>query len=254
MLMRYPTRRQFLHGAIGAVAGGAMKGKCMVDSKTPPLIIISKRINADSKPDGDLEKRVWSNARPVWFDQAAFSESRYPDFKTRVASCWTAQFLYLAFSCPYETLTLYQGEDAAIERDRLWERDVVEVFINVDPKSPSHYYEFQIAPNNQWLDSDIDVARKPFNDARWNSGFEHATRVDAEEQVWAVEMRIPVRSMGLEAIHQGMDWRINFFRCDGVGDDLSRRMLSWGRLPVRVPGGTFHQPASFGTIHFDGRS
>ncbi|MGC2160311.1 MAG: carbohydrate-binding family 9-like protein [Silvibacterium sp.] len=226
----------------------------MVGPKTAPLVIVSERIDNDSKPDGDLGKKMWFRAKPVWFDQAAFSESRYRDLKTKVASCWTTQFLYLAFWCPYETLTVYQGEDATIERDRLWERDVVEAFINPDPQSPSHYYEFEIAPTNQWLDLDIDLARTPFNDAGWNSGFEHATRVDVLKRVWTAEMRIPVRSMGLEAIFPDVDWRINFYRCDGPGDDSARRMLSWGRLPVRVSGGTFHQPASFGVLHFDGSS
>ena len=191
----------------------------MEDSKAQPLTIVSEHIHSDSKPDGDLGKPMWSTARPVWFDQAAFSDSRYPDFKTRVSSCWSAQFLYLAFSCPYESLMVYQGEDVAMERDRLWERDVVEAFIGPDPESPSHYYEFEIAPNNQWLDLEIDLTRKPSSSETWNSGFEHATKVDAVKRVWTAEMRIPLRSMSLEAIHQGVDWKINFYRCDGVGDD-----------------------------------
>jgi len=244
------TRRQFLHAAIGVAASA----QSMAGSTASPLVIVSQCADGDSKPDGDLGKRMWSAAKPVWFDQAAFSESRYRDLKTKVASCWTTQFLHLAFWCPYKTLTVYQGEDATVERDRLWERDVVEAFINPNPQSPSHYYEFEIAPNGQWLDLEIDLARRPFNDAGWDSGFEHATRVEAQKRIWMAEMRIPVRSMGIEAIRRNMDWRINFYRCDGPGDDDARRMLSWGRLPVRATGRTFHQPASFGILHFGGCS
>lgn len=250
--MRELTRRQFLHTALGVAVGSATGVHCMADSKTDPLVIASEFIGRNYKPDGNLGKPMWSTARPIWFDQAAFSDSRYQGLRTKVASCWTAQFLYLAFWCPYESLTVYQGEDASIERDRLWERDVVEAFIGPDQKSPQHYYEFEVAPNNQWLDLEIDLTRTPFNDARWNSGFDHVTRVDAVKRVWTAEMRIPVRSMGLEAIREGADWRINFYRCEGPGDDSTRRLLIWGRLPVRVSGGTFHQPASFGTIHFGG--
>lgn len=248
--MRSLTRRQFVNAAIGI----AVCGHRMADAKTAQSVIVSQHLDVDSKPDGDLEKQMWISARPVWFDQAAFSESRYRDIKTKVASCWTEQFLYLAFWCPYKTLTVYQGEDVAIERDRLWERDVVEAFINPNPQLPSHYYEFEVAPNNQWVDLEIDLTRKPFNDERWDSGFEHVTRVGTVKRVWTAEMRIPVRSMGIEAIRRNMDWRINFYRCDGPGDDNVRRRLSWGRLPVRGPGGTFHEPASFGILHFGGPS
>jgi hypothetical protein len=224
----------------------------MADSNASPLVIVSTFVASDTKPDGDLRKRMWSRAKSVWFNQAAFSEAHYPDFRTRVASCWSAQFLYLAFWCPYETLTVYQGEDATVERDRLWERDVVEAFICPEPKSPSHYYEFEVAPNNQWLDLDIDLTRRPFNDEHWDSGFEHATRIDASKRVWTAEMRIPIRGLG--TIREGVDWRVNFYRCDGPGDDSARRMMSWGRLPERKPGGTFHQPASFGVLRFAGSS
>jgi Carbohydrate family 9 binding domain-like len=251
--MMVRTRRQFFQTAIEVALGSAAGGLCMADENSGPLVIVSKFTDDDSTPDGDLGKRMWSAQRPVWFDQAAFSEARYPEFKTRVASCWSAHFLYFAFWCPYQTLTVYQGEDATVERERLWERDVVEAFIAPDPQKPSHYYEFEIAPNNQWMDIDVELTRKPFNDAHWSSGFEHATKVDAVKRSWTAEMRIPLHSMGVDAIHGGADWRVNFYRCDGPGDDTVRRMMSWGRLPVRVAGGTFHQPASFGIMRFVGK-
>jgi len=252
--MMVRNRRQFLKAAIGAALVSAAGGPSMADQNTAPPVIDSKFIHHDSVPDADLEKHMWSAPEPVWFDQAAFSDAHYPDFKTRVASCWSAQFVYLAFWCPYQTLTVYEGEDPTVERDRLWERDVVEAFIAPDPQKPSHYYEFEIAPNDQWMDIDIDLIRKPFNNPHWSSEFEHATKIDAVKHVWTAEMRIPIHSMSAEAIQSGKDWRINFYRCDGPGDDTVRRMMSWGRLPVRKSGGTFHQPASFGILRFVGKS
>jgi hypothetical protein len=224
----------------------------MADAKIAPPVLVSKFVEADSKPDGDLAKPMWSDDDRASFDQAAFSDEHYPEFKTSIASRWTAEFLYLAFWCPYRTLTVYEGEDIAIKRTRLWERDVVEAFIHTDSQSLAHYYEFEVAPNNQWLDVEIDLARKPFNNEQWNSGFEHATRVDAVKRVWTVEMRIPVCSMGVASLRRGMEWKANFFRSDGAGEDSARRMMSWGRLPIRVPGGTYHQPDSFGFLRFGG--
>ncbi|HEY2467534.1 MAG TPA: carbohydrate-binding family 9-like protein [Terracidiphilus sp.] len=226
----------------------------MGEASAAPFVIDSKFVGRDISPDGDLEKPMWAGAKQIVFDQAAFSEAHYPDIKTSVASGWSARFLYLAFWCPYETLTVYQEEDATTERDRLWERDVVEAFIAPDSRSPSHYYEFEIAPNNQWLDTDIDLSRNPINDRHWNSGFEHATRIDAVKRLWTAEMKIPIQTMAREAIRPGVDWRVNFYRCDGPGGDTERLMMSWGRLPVRVSGGTFHQPASFRILRFGDNS
>lgn len=237
------TRRHFVQSATGAALGNAVAGPAPSGSR----VIVSTLAPHDWRPDGDLEKMPWSAAAPVQFDQDAFSETRYADLKTKVASCWTAQFLYLAYWCPYRELTVYQGEDAAIERWRLWERDVVEAFVNPAPQSPSHYYEFEVAPNNQWVDLEIDLDKSTHN-AGWNSGFEHATRIDTAARIWTAEMRIPVASMEAKGIRPGVEWRINFYRCEGAGD--SRQMLSWGRLPVRGSGASFHQPDSFGALRF----
>ena len=49
-------------------------------------------------------------------------------------------------------------------------------FVNPEPARVNHYYEFEVAPNNQWIDLEIDKDKTPFNDAKWNSGFDHATR------------------------------------------------------------------------------
>jgi Carbohydrate-binding family 9 len=197
-----------------------------------------------------LDKRAWSTAETVRFDQAAFSRKVYPESETMVASCWTPGYLYLAFSSKYQNLNTYQGEDVAVERWQLWEKDVVEAFINPQPEQSSHYYEFEVAPNNQWIDLEIDLNRNPFIDSRWNSDFTHATRIDAMQNIWTAEMRIPVRSMKVERILPNTEWRINFYRADGLGNDQERRMLSWSPLPLNLPQNSFHQPASFGILRF----
>lgn len=250
--MREFTRRQLLRSAIGAAVGKTKAGKGLCESRTASPVIVSAFAKSDWRPDGNLEKLVWSRAAPVHFDQDAFSEGRYPEFRTTVASSWTAKFLYLAFWCPYRELSFYQGEDTAVERWRLWERDVVEAFINPALHLPSHYYEFEVAPNNQWLDLEIDLARGPLHNPKWNSGFEHATRIDPKAHIWTAEMRIPAVSMKAGEIGPDLDWRANFYRCDGPGDDRGRRMMSWGQLPKRFSGASFHQPDSFGILRFSG--
>jgi len=209
--------------------------------------INSKPISEDFVPDGDLHKRVWETAEWVEFDHAMSGAPSYPQAVTKVAALWTAHYVYFSFRCHYTSLNTFPGEDPAKERWELWTRDVAEVFLNPQPERVSHYYEFEVAPNNQWIDLEIDKTKTPFNDAGWDSHFQHATRVDAGNHVWTCEMRIPVRPMGVEAVRAGEEWRVNFFRADGPGSDSERRFMSWSTIPE---GTSFHVPERFGIIYF----
>ena len=199
-------------------------------------------------PDGNLDKQVWKKAEWVKFDHDAFSPKRFPGSQTAAASFWTPTYVYFAFRCKYATLNIYEGEDPTKEKWGLWNRDVVEVFANPEPQRVNHYYEFEVAPNNQWIDLEIDLDKTPFTDAGWNSGFEHATRVDGPKHLWTCEMRIPWRSMNVQRLEAKAEWRLNFYRADGLGDDTQRRFLSWS--PIRGEKRSFHAPTSFGAIRF----
>jgi len=212
------------------------------------LKMTSKFSPEDFVPDGNLQKKVWQDAERVRFDRDALGRKQFPESETQVASIWTATYVYLAYWCKYSTLNIYEGEDTAKERWELWNRDVVEAFINPQPERFNHYYEFEVAPNNQWIDLEIDLEKTPFNDAAWDSHFEHATRIDKQNHLWTCEMRIPVTMMGARLLEPGAEWRLNLYRADGPGDDTQRRFLSWSPLPGEKL--TFHQPASFGIIRF----
>ena len=205
------------------------------------------RSSADFAPNGDLNKPAWKHAKWLEFDNDASGKSHYPETATRVASLWTETHIYFAFSSRYDALNTYEGEDPKAERWQLWDRDVVEVFLNPQPDRVNHYFEFEVAPNNQWIDLEIDKTKDPFNDASWNSGFEHATRIDAKHRVWTAEMRIPLAAMNVQDLHPGAQWRVNFFRAAGKGGDDHRRFLAWSIIPE---GKTFHVPTRFGILNF----
>ncbi len=205
----------------------------------------TRHSSVDFMPDGDLTKSYWKNARWVEFDNDASNKLRYPDAETRVASLWTETNIYFAFSSRYDSLNTYEGEDPKKERWQLWDRDVVEVFLNPQPERVKHYFEFEVAPNNQWIDLEIDKTKEPFNDASWNSGFEHATRIDSVHHVWTAEMRIPLAAMNAKGPRPGAQWRVNFFRAAGKGGDDHRKFLAWSIIPE---GKTFHVPERFGIL------
>ena len=94
------------------------------------------------------------------FDHDASGKSHYPEVSTRAASVWTETHIYFALWSRYDSLNVYEGEDPAAERWQLWDRDVVEVFLNPQPERVNHYYEFEVAPNNQWIDLEIDKTRR----------------------------------------------------------------------------------------------
>jgi hypothetical protein len=205
----------------------------------------ARRSPVDFVPDGDPSKPSWKHAEAIGFDTDASGKSHFPEISTRVASVWTETHIYFFFWCRYDSLNVYQGEDPQVERWQLWDRDVAEVFLNPQPARVNHYYEFEVAPNNQWVDLEIDKTKEPFNDASWNSGFEHAARIDVKNHTWTAEMRIPIASMNVGALHPGTKWRVNFFRAAGKGGDDQRKFLAWSIIPE---GKTFHVPTRFGIL------
>lgn len=205
----------------------------------------SKHSSKGFLPDGDLAKPSWKHAKWMEFDNDAPGKSHYPEASTRVASLWTDTHIYFAFRSRYDSLNTYEGEDPERERWQLWNRDVVEVFLNPQPERVNHYFEFEVAPNNQWIDLEIDKTKEPFNNASWNSGFEHTTRIDAKRHIWITEMRIPLTAMNVKEVRTGIQWRVNFFRAAGQGSDDQRKFLAWSTIPE---GRTFHVPTRFGIL------
>jgi hypothetical protein len=210
------------------------------------ITLESKRKLADFALDADVSKVIWKQAKWAEFDHSMSGKANYPEAATRVASVWTDKYIYFAFACKYEVLNVFEDEDISKERWELWNRDVAEVFLNPQPERLLHYYEFEVAPNNQWIDLEITRGEKPNHDAAWNSAFEHATHVDAANHVWTAEMRIPLSSMNITAVQPGTKWRANFFRAAGQGNDTHRKFLAWSIIPE---GTTFHVPSRFGILH-----
>ena len=208
--------------------------------------IWSGRASEDFVPDGNLGKQIWAEAQQALFDRDAFLDLRYPEIETSVATLWTTRYLYLGYRCRFQRLHIFEAENPAEERWELWNRDVVEAFIAPPGVAAAHYFEFEVAPNNQWLDVEVELRDgKPIH-REWNSGFLHATRVDEMQGMWTAEMRIPVEAMGVKKIDTESSWRINFCRCDGPAKE--RRLLSWRSLETGYH--SFHQPTRFGMLRF----
>ena len=204
----------------------------------PAPTATAARVVQDFKPDGKLNDAAWSDAPSVWMDAQSKDGVPRPDVATQVRLLWSDGYLYLGYRCPFTKLTTFEPVSET-ERLGLWDRDVVEAFINADPHNLKHYTEFEIAPTNEKLDL---ILKLPQRDFEWSSGFESAVHVDNANKVWECEVRIPLEKLSPEKPQAGTRWRMNLYRCDRANNAF----LAWN--PTLT--GSFHAPERFGHLHF----
>jgi Carbohydrate family 9 binding domain-like len=223
------TRRIFLSGLFASTLGAA-------DSKT----MTSRRAKADSPATADPTASFWKNAPVLTFETGRFGE-KYPAFLTEVRSMWTPGNLYFLFTCPYDDL--YMNPNPQTKRDTwgLWDLDVAEVFIGWDLKDIRRYKEFELSPQGEWIDLDVNKNSEPgvFDD-KWNAGMESAARIDRTRRVWYGEMKIPFPSIDPRPPQAGREFRINLYRIQGK----KRTFMAW--QPTQNE--SFHMPEVFGKL------
>jgi hypothetical protein len=166
-----------------------------------------------------------------------------PGRPTEVRSRWTNRNLYLFYICPFDELNLKPNPDPANETNQLWNWDVAEAFLGSDYEHIGHYKEFEVSPQGEWVDLDInrDDSRAQ-QGIRWNSGFVVKARIEHQAKVWYAAMRIPWSSIDAREPKAGLELRAGLYRC--AGKEPNRRYYAW--RPTGVT--TFHAPKAFGTL------
>jgi hypothetical protein len=162
---------------------------------------------------------------------------------TEIRSRWTNANLYLLYINPYDALNLKPDPTPSVETPRLWNWDVAEAFIGSGVDRITRYKEFEVSPQGEWVDLDID-REDPQGQAgmKWNSGFTVKSRIDARARIWYGAMRIPFAAIDTGPPQKGRELRIGLYRIAGV--DPARRFYAW-----RPTGQTsFHVPQAFGTL------
>src|SRR5205807_8616356 len=146
--------------------------------------------------------------------------------RTEVRTRWTAQNLYFLFVCPYAQLNLRPNPKTSTETYGLWNWDVAEVFIGADFKDVKRYKDFEISPQGEWTDLDIDL-HKPHHEEgwTWNSGFQVSARIDRAARVWYGAVKIPYSAIDTRPPAAGNIFRINIFRSQGPGPN--RQEITW---------------------------
>ena len=130
--------------------------------------------------------------------------NRLPGPPTEIRSRWSGQYLYLLYICPYDELNLKPDPNPAAETPELWKWDVAEAFIGSDFEHIARYKEFQVSPQSEWVDLDIDRDNpKTQAGMAWNSGYTVKGRIDAPHKIWYGEMRIPIQGHRCAAAARG---------------------------------------------------
>ena len=202
-----------------------------------------------SELNTDPESNLWRSAARAVIVKDCTHIVDYNSLETEVRGFWTDQNLYLLFKCPYKELNLWLPAMGGGPRNKLWDRDVVEMFLGDDWQNIRHYREFEIAPTGDWIDLAIDLDKKSY-DQSWRSGWQTAARIDKDAKVWYAAAKIPLLAVSDQTVRPGVKWRANLYRIEGLGEDKVRHFMCWQPTCVvnRDPN---HVPENFGTIEFE---
>jgi alcohol dehydrogenase (cytochrome c) len=204
----------------------------------------------DPALDTDPMSALWRHAGVGYISKDCAKQVDYPSLRTEVRAFWTDTHLYLLFICPYHELNLFLPAMHGGPRNKLWDRDVVEMFLGSDWNNIRHYREFEIAPTGDWIDLAIDLDHQSY-DHSWRSGWNTAARIDSAAHIWYAAARIPLSAVSSEAVKPGTKWRVNLYRIEGLGPDSERHFMCWQQTCAgkRDPN---HVPENFGTLVFSG--
>lgn len=166
--------------------------------------------------DGRLDEITWALAPRVGPLRLIHDPARTPAHPTEAAVTWDDTHLYLAFACSGGAFwSRYQQRD-----DRLWEEEVVEVFLDPDGDG-RRYAEIEVSPANVVVDLLIEAPRASGPGARrWDvEGLQ--TAVARHGAGWIAEIAIPWSALSAAGVARapapGDRWRVGLYRITRPG-------------------------------------
>jgi len=205
---------------------------------------VAVRLSATPDADGFPTKPSWKRAIPVSFDQDWKGENPNPARATEVRLLWTPEMLFLRFQAKYQSLNVYDEARADGWRDQLWDRDVVEAFLQPAHSDPLVYKEFEIGPNGFWIALNISHGEKE----EMRIGLKRRVVLDEQAKTWTADLAVPLKSL-TSSFDANQAWRVNFYRVEGAIEP--RFYSAWSATYSQEP--NFHVPSAFGKLSFRDR-
>jgi alpha-galactosidase len=199
--------------------------------------VIAARLQNRLGPEGLPDAHDWNSASPVAFCADWRGRNPDPQRETELRLLWSPEYLFARFRCRYRSIYVYEGAQG--RRDRLWLRDVAEIFIQPEPHEVRRYREFEISPNGDWLDLDIAPGQKLILECDLKT----RVAVDAPARIWTAELGIPIEKL-TRRFDPEVSWRANVFRIEGKKP--SRFYSAW--QPTHTPEPNFHVPECFAEL------
>ena len=193
----------------------------------------------------DLRSTEWNGAQQVKIDHYWSGDLAPATRHAEARILWSNKALHLRFvGHQAEPLIVSAVPQTGKKTMGLWDRDVCEIFLAPDPNALDRYFEFEAAPNGEWLDVAIHwTPGKRESDWEFDSHMTTASQVERDRIT--IGMRIPWNHW-IHEPQRGERWRVNLFRC--IGSDPTRGYLAW--QPTLTPKPNFHVPQVFGWLVF----
>ena len=200
---------------VSSLALACMTSPIVAQSVQLPVYGVRRAADA-IRIDGRLDEVTWALSPRVGEFRLITDPARHPAFPTEATMAWDDTHLYVAFAC---TDTAPWARHAQRD-DRLWEEEVVEVFLDPDGDG-RQYAELEVSPTNVVVDLLIAAPKAGGPDARrWDvAGLQ--TAVARHASGWVAEMAIPWASLGGAGITSapapGEAWRVGLYRIKRPG-------------------------------------
>lgn len=196
-------------------------------------------------PVEELENENWQIAEAVTINNYWAGEDAPPErhFETKIL--WSATAIYVRFQANQsEPLIISKKANLETKTHGLWDRDVCEIFLAPNKDEFRKYFEFEIAPNGEWIDLGIhQMPDERETDWDYWSGMQSKSVIEKDKILMAIKI-------GWEAFGKipkaGSVWLGNLFRCIGAGE--TRGYLAWSPTFTDEP--SFHVPEKFGEFEF----
>src|SRR5438876_890988 len=211
------------------------------DATSQERTAVAVRMLEPPDSDGFPSWSSWEAPARLRFNADWQGKNADPERETEVRLLWTPESLYLRFRARYRVITVFLDAEPNGRRDQLWDRDVVEAFLQTDPTHLRRYKEFEVSPNGFWIDLDIGSGEK--HDMK--SGLRRRVILNEAAKTWVAEIALPMKYL-VERFDPAATWRVNFYRVEGAAEP--RFYSAW--QPTRTPAPNFHVPEAFGELVF----
>jgi hypothetical protein len=221
------------------------------------VLTVVSNLNAQSKMNykikyvkndfavSELENKAWEKAGTIEVDKYWSGEKAPRGRHVKAKLLWSDAAVYVRFEANQkEPLIVSETPNLRTKTRGLWDRDVCEIFLAPNRDTPRKYFEFEIAPNGEWIDLGIhQMPEKRETDWDYQSGMQSKS-LTGKDKIW-MAIKIEWKAFGT-APKAGDVWLGNIFRCVGTGE--TRGYLAWSPTFTKEP--SFHVPEKFGEFEF----